>query len=134
MISIKKFFKKNKGQAAVETALIIPIVLFILLTIVEFGRIFNAYIIVSNASREGARYAAVGRSYDDIETIVDNITASLNDVEVSFSPSNENDRIPGQSVKVNVHCSLPLITPIVGPLISETNSFDVKSNTIMRVE
>jgi hypothetical protein len=52
---------REKGQTLVEFALILPILLLVLFVIIESGRIFQAYITVQHAAREGARYAVTGR-------------------------------------------------------------------------
>ncbi|MBT2552948.1 TadE/TadG family type IV pilus assembly protein [Arthrobacter sp. ISL-5] len=49
----------EKGAAAVEFALILPILLMLVLGIFEFGRAFNIQVALSEAAREAARYAAV---------------------------------------------------------------------------
>ncbi|MGO4383770.1 TadE/TadG family type IV pilus assembly protein [Specibacter sp. RAF43] len=49
----------ERGAAAVEFALLLPILLLLVIGIMEFGRAFNVQISASNAAREGARYAAV---------------------------------------------------------------------------
>ncbi|MBI5955396.1 MAG: pilus assembly protein [Chloroflexi bacterium] len=48
----------QRGQSLVELALALPILMLVLLIVVDFGRAFYAYVTVTNASREGARYAA----------------------------------------------------------------------------
>jgi PKD repeat protein len=48
----------SRGQSLVEFAIVLPVMLFLLLIVVDFGRIFASYIEISNASREGAAYAA----------------------------------------------------------------------------
>jgi hypothetical protein len=45
----------QQGQAMVETALMILVVLLLLMGIIQFGFIFYAHVRVSNAAREGAR-------------------------------------------------------------------------------
>lgn len=49
----------ERGAAAVEFALVLPILLVLVLGIVEFGRIFNVQVSVTNAAREGARVMAI---------------------------------------------------------------------------
>ena len=51
--------KSEGGAVAVEFAFILPIFLVLVLGIVEFGRAFNIQVSLSEAAREGARYAAV---------------------------------------------------------------------------
>lgn len=52
----------ERGAAAVEFALVLPVLLFLLLGIFEFGRIYNVQISLTNAAREGARYFAIHHS------------------------------------------------------------------------
>lgn len=47
------------GAAAVEFVLIFPLLLLILWSIVDFGLLLNARLVVTTAAREGARRAAV---------------------------------------------------------------------------
>lgn len=51
--------KKEKGQAAVEFALVISFLLLVLFGIIDFSRLLFAYATMSNGVREGARYAIV---------------------------------------------------------------------------
>ena len=48
----------HRGQALVEFALVLPVLLVLLLLAVDFGRLFTTYVSVNNAAREGAFYAA----------------------------------------------------------------------------
>ena len=50
----------ERGAAAVELALILPIILTLLFGIIEFGRAYNASIIVTHAAREAVRKVALG--------------------------------------------------------------------------
>ncbi len=49
--------ERSRGQAVVEFALIAPILLFVLLIAVDFGRIFFTHIQLTNAAREGVAAA-----------------------------------------------------------------------------
>jgi Flp pilus assembly protein TadG len=50
---------KQRGQATVELVLMMPLLLALLFLLFEFGRVFGSWIIITNSSREGARYAVV---------------------------------------------------------------------------
>ena len=52
--------RRKKAQAMVEFALIIPILLLLLVGIIEYGRLFYAWLIVENSTRFGIRYATAG--------------------------------------------------------------------------
>ena len=47
------------GQSLVEFALVLMPLFVIVLAIVQFGFIFNAYVTITNATREGARNGTV---------------------------------------------------------------------------
>ncbi len=53
---------RGRGQSLVEFALVIPIFLLIMVAIFDLGRAVFAYNSVTNAAREGARFAAVNQS------------------------------------------------------------------------
>jgi Flp pilus assembly protein TadG len=46
----------SRGQSLVELALTLPLLLVILFGTIDLGRLFFAYVTITNASREGARY------------------------------------------------------------------------------
>ena len=48
-----------RGSELIELALTLPILLFILAGIVDFGLLFQRYEVVTNAAREGARVAVL---------------------------------------------------------------------------
>ena len=56
---LKQRIQCQKAQSLVEFALVIPVFLFLLFGIVEFGRGWETVNIVTSAAREGARVAAV---------------------------------------------------------------------------
>lgn len=57
---MKKLLQKNeKGQALVELALVLPLLLALLCGIIDFGWIYYNQITLTNAAREGARYAVI---------------------------------------------------------------------------
>jgi hypothetical protein len=49
---------KQRAQMVVEFAILAPVFVMIVLGIIGFGRVFNAYIYVANQARTGARIAA----------------------------------------------------------------------------
>ena len=50
---------RDEGVAAVEFALILPVLALILFGVLEFGRVWSQYQVFQGAAREGARCAAV---------------------------------------------------------------------------
>jgi Flp pilus assembly protein TadG len=56
---IRSSRKADAGQALVEFALILPVVLLMMVGILEFSRAWNLHQALTDATREGARRAAV---------------------------------------------------------------------------
>jgi Flp pilus assembly protein TadG len=128
--------KKNEhGQAVVEFAVILPVLLLILFAILQFGVVFNNYIQVTAAAREGARKAAVSRSLGTAaaETAATSSAKSaapgLTAGSVSVTFPNSPTFVQGSDVTVQV--TYPYAISIIGLVVSSGN---LSSSTTMRVE
>jgi Flp pilus assembly protein TadG len=53
---------RDRGAAAVEFALLLPMLLLLIFGIIDFGRALNAQITLTQAAREGARLDSLGKS------------------------------------------------------------------------
>jgi len=51
----------QKGQSLTEFAIALPILILLLFSVIQFGIIFNNYVTLTDATRAGARKAAVSR-------------------------------------------------------------------------
>ncbi len=124
-------FKSEKGQSLVEFALLIPLLILILMAIIEFGFIFNAYITISNASREGARLGSLGGTDAAVTERVADTTDHLNqgDMTVTVTPATRNR---GDMITVEVNYDYELITPIIATVLNPI--IDLEVRTKMRVE
>lgn len=133
---IKKFKRGQNGQAMVEMAIILPILLLILFSIIEFGWIFGAQLLVTHGSREGARLGAVHSTEADIETQITGrvqTTASILDPAVlSINTNFTNPSRREGDVIVQVSYPVTVVTPLVSAITG--NPVVVQSQTIMRVE
>jgi hypothetical protein len=56
--------RRRRGQTTAEFAITLPILLLLLFGVIEFGRIFQAWVTLQNAARTAARYASTGQ-YDE---------------------------------------------------------------------
>ena len=76
--------RSRLGQALVETALIIPILLILLLGAIDFGRAFFGWVNLHQVVRIGANYASTHPDLtetgwrDDYEALIEGDTAALN--------------------------------------------------------
>jgi hypothetical protein len=122
----------KKGQSLVETALILPVIILLLMGMFEFTRIFGSYLLITYTGRESARLASVGKTD---EQIIQNIQAksgmlNLANLQVVINPSGE--RRTGEDVSINIKYKIIIYAPIIQSIVP--NPFYVESNTYMRVE
>ncbi|HEX6351433.1 TadE/TadG family type IV pilus assembly protein [Actinophytocola sp.] len=57
---IRRGSTNDRGAAAVEFALVLPLLLLVVFGLIDFGRALNEQIVLTQAAREGARAAALG--------------------------------------------------------------------------
>ena len=132
--------RKEKGQAMVEFALLLPIFLAVLFLIIDFGVGINRWVIVTNSTREGARIGAVGASTGDIrDKVATNSNGLLDatDVDVYYLDGPDanaqlGDR--GDPVVVESTYEYQLITPLKVFLGIAFDSINFSSCTDMRLE
>ena len=101
----------EKGQNLVEFAMVVPIFLILVFSIVDFGMGFHAWITVTNAAREGARIGAVGADSATIEARVVDTAGDLVGDDLAVTVVNAQGA-PGDSVSVDVQYDYELITPL----------------------
>jgi len=101
------------------------------MAIVEFGIMFNAYLTISNASREAARSGSVGGTDVEIALLVDQVAANLDlaALDVTITPIM---RERGDMITVTVSYDYQLITPVISGILSPL--INLESITVMRVE
>lgn len=130
---LKKLVQSNRGQAMVEMAIVLPILLLLMMGIVDLGRVFSSYLVITNASREGAREAALGYSDDIIRERVAETTSQLDSstVETTVTPD-QSKRDSGQMVTVQVNYQVNLIAPLLNNVLP--NPVRLQAATTMRVE
>jgi Flp pilus assembly protein TadG len=68
--------RNQRGAAAVEFALIAPLLLVLVMGIIDFGWMLMKANLVNNASRDAARVASLSGTYADIDSSVDAELAS----------------------------------------------------------
>ena len=127
----------EEGQAAAEMALILPLLAAILLAIAQFGIAFNNYITLTDATRAGARKAAVSRFVGDsgasavtaVRSAASNLKQSGPGSLVVDATSATNWNVPGSEVTVTA--TYPYSINILGWSIAAGN---LTSTTKERLE
>ena len=59
-----KRLRNERGAALLETAVTLPLVLLVTVSIFEFGRAYQTWQVLTNAAREGARIAVIAGTTD----------------------------------------------------------------------
>lgn len=140
---------EDSGQALVELALALPLLLLILVGIFEFARAYSMKQSIVNAAREGARTAVVQTTADQtaIETVINTYLSSNNmaadSVAIEVSAPDGTAKTLGTatagdavSVTVTDQYQFILLGPLVGLVTggSSRSGVDLRSRATMRKE
>ena len=137
--------EQRRGQALVEMAFVVTILLFLSMGLIQFALIANARVTLTNLSREGARYAAVHALESGSDTAIKNYVVTVADStplstivanDVTISPASGNaSRISGQPITVTVTYNLrnKFILPTTFPGLSRIGTTS-NSVAIMIIE
>jgi len=99
----------ERGATAVEFALLFPLLMLIVFGIIDFGRVMNAQITLTQAAREGARLDALGLPNVDTRTQAAATGLSPVTVTVTACPPGA---APTDDAVVDVGYQFSFITPI----------------------
>jgi Flp pilus assembly protein TadG len=82
----------EEGQAAVEFAMVLPLLVVLLLGVIQLGIAFNNYVTLTDAARAGARKAIVSRlaggGTSDAEAAVRAAAGSLDQAKLQVDTTN----------------------------------------------
>ncbi len=106
--------RRERGQAALEFVLVLPLVLIMLFLVAEGTMMLQTWLTLEHASREGARFAAVGNTQTDvINRTVDRSGGLLTSSNVTVTNAKGT---PGTTVTVRVSYTYNYKFPLVGLL------------------
>ncbi len=118
--------KRDQGQAAVELALALPLVLLLLLGAVQVALVARDQVGVVHAAREGARAAAVAADPVAQGTAAARGATTLEPARLSVEVADE-----GEKVRVTVSYDAPTDIPLAGGLIGNVS---LTATAVMRIE
>ena len=110
-------WRSERGAAAVEFALVLPMLLVILLGIIEFGRAYNTQISLTHAARETARHMAIDKDWS-AAAAKGVASASSVDLQASNFSTSTNTCSKGTDVHITVNYDLKTITGVGGGKMS----------------
>jgi Flp pilus assembly protein TadG len=124
--------RDERGAALVEFALVLPILVFLLFGIIEFGRLLNTQVMITSAAREGARFATLGSSASAITSQVRASCPSLVADDVLVAVTNAAGA-SGTAVTVSVTYPVVLVSDMIASLFGST-TVSVTHTAVMRIE
>jgi Flp pilus assembly protein TadG len=115
--------RAEHGQAAVEFALVAPILIALLLAIVQGGIAYNHYLAVTDAARAAARKAVVARfsgtTVADIQQAAKDAAGGLNVGVTVSDPGDPSFNTPGSTIHVTV--TYPYSINVLGWAVASGN-------------
>jgi len=126
-----KRIKDSAGTSLVEAALITPLLLMLTLSMIDFGALFYAWLVLENGVSQATRYGVTGNQSpglsreDSIKVAMKNSTPTLTipDGAITFSHLAAGDTTwkagaggPNDVQKLTVHYSWTMLTPFVRAL------------------
>lgn len=126
--------KQEEGQAMVEFALTLPILVLLLCIIIDSGWIFSRQILVNNACREAARYTAI--HLNDSVSNDDQGDASIlvnKELPGFSSPAVVLSYPDVSSVEIHVTVSVPILTGVTATIL-RNSSIAINADSVMKIE
>jgi Flp pilus assembly protein TadG len=124
--------RNQQGQTMTEFALVLPVLALILFAVIQFGIVFNNYITLTDATRAGARKAAVSRQDPNRNSaVISAVRSSASDLtssKLSVSPPSSTWQ---SGDDVTVTASYPYSISLLGLVVK---SGSLTSTTTERVE
>jgi len=122
----------QSGQELVEFALVLPLLLLVVFGVLDLGRVFHSAITITNAAREGARYAMLHP--DDVMEIQNVTLAEAENSGIDMSTSFVDviclsDCSSGTPIRVTVEYNFTFL--LIGFVFPDPNLVFVRSAEMM---
>jgi Flp pilus assembly protein TadG len=129
--------KYRGGAAVVEFAIVAPVFFILVFGMIEYGRMVMVQQILTNASREGARYAVILES-NDTTAVQDKVTDYLESASINGSPTVTVDWPAGGSGSnqpITVAVSIPFgqVSWLPSPMFV-SSTLPLQATSVMRRE
>jgi hypothetical protein len=133
----RTFLRDSTGTNLVETALVMPLILLLTFTIIDFAAVAFVFLTLEHGVSQATRYSITGNQLDDpdnpdeqlsreesVKSMMRSSTPTLTLEDDAFTfrhmPDGEDDWSagiggPGDLAKVTVQYSWPILTPLVRP-------------------
>jgi Flp pilus assembly protein TadG len=119
--------KRNHGQGLIEFALILPIIILVLTVCVDLGRMIFYYASISNAVREGTRWAIVHNlsTEADLDAVVDIVKGYTSGID----PEVPRPSINGANITVSASYAFQPITPGLSLILRPSGEITLRAQS-----
>lgn len=133
---------RTRGQSLVEFALILPVILLIILTGIDFGRVFLGWVNLNNTARIAANYAAANAvllnagnpaALAAYRQLVQNDATTINCALPNPipPPSFPSGTSLGDDAQVAITCEFGILTPIISTVLN--SPVDVSASAVFPI-
>jgi Flp pilus assembly protein TadG len=138
--------RRERGAELIELALVLPILLLMFAAVVDFALMFQRYLVINNAAREGARIAVLpGYTQTDVQNrVTQYVRQGIGDqaasptvvlATVSIDPPGPTPAFPAAQVTVSMTHTYLLLGPVSGLLGGGSwSSITLFARSTMRIE
>src|SRR5438132_7990631 len=82
----------RRGGSIVEFLLVVPTLLILLMTIIEFGKVYSDYMLLNQGTRQGVRLCSIGKTTSDIKAgILSTSFSDITDAEIAIAVQSSSD-------------------------------------------
>jgi hypothetical protein len=147
-LTICRRLRTSRGTTMLETALVLPLLLLITFSIIEFGAMFYAYLALENGVSQATRYGITGNVQSGL-TRDDSIRAAMRDATptltiddsmftLSHLPQGGSTWIagpggPGEIEKLTIDYNYDIMTPLLRPFFTN-GQFHIQVASSMKNE
>jgi len=146
---VRERLRRARGQALVELAIVLPVFLVIVGAAIDLGRLFNAYVSIENAAKEGAFYGARNPLCDvpktgcaDPNTVDWHVRNELPGVTIGSPSVACLDAVTGapkalsacaedDTYRVGVTHQFSLVTPLLSPILGSALTLSSTATSVV---
>jgi hypothetical protein len=122
-----KRIRNERGAALLETAITLPLIIFVAVAIFEFGRAYQTWQVMTNAAREGARISVLPTTTEDeVKATVVNymVGGAIPDAAANMVSVNRNVVINGKNAS-QIDINYPFSFMVIGGIANMVGSGDL---------
>lgn len=106
---------RDEGASAVEFALVLTVLVMLIVGTIQFGLVFNQWVMAEHAAREGVRWASLRNSAAFVRqrTIEAAPGLAIAPGDITVEPADPTSAWPNTPARVTVRCKVPVFTPLM---------------------